>query len=289
MENWSYQQAFGRNLGLISETEQEKLRTTRVAIAGMGGVGGIHLITLVRLGIGKFTITDPDAFDVANTNRQYGAATSVYGRNKAEVMAEIAKDINPQVDITIIPGGVTEKNVGEFLKEADLFVDGLDIFALDARRFVYKAAAEQGIYAISAGPLGFSTSWMVFDPSGMSFDEYFDVRDTMSEAEKFIAFVVGGAPAGTHLRYIDKTKVDFKERRGPSVGFACDLAAGVVGAETIKILLGRGTIWPAPYYQQFDPYLGKLVRGKLRGGNKHPWQRLKRWYLLSYARKHNMI
>lgn len=289
MNEWSYEKAFSRNIGLINEEEQKKLRNTRIAIAGMGGVGGIHLITLVRLGIGKFTIADPDTFDIANTNRQYGAATSVYGRNKAEVMAAIAKDINPEVDITIIPGGVTKENVSEFLRGANLFIDGLDIFAFDARRIVYRVAAEQGIYAVSAGPLGFSTGWMVFDPKGMSFDEYFDVGDTMSEAEKFIAFVVGGAPAGTHLRYIDKTKVDFKERRGPSVGFACDLAAGVVGAEAIKILLGRGTIWAVPYYQQFDPYMGKLVRKKLRGGNRHPWQRVKRWYLMRYAKKHNML
>ena len=289
MENWSYKEAFGRNEGLISEAEQEQLRQSRVAIAGMGGVGGVHLVTLTRLGIGNFTITDPDTFGVANTNRQYGATIAAIGRNKAEVMAEIARDINPDVNITIIPGGVTRENVNEFLRGAQLFVDGLDAFSIDIRRVVYKAAAERGIWAVSAGPFGFSTGWMIFDPNGMDFDTYFDLRDTMTEAEQFIAFVIGVAPKGTHLKYLDKTKVDFKERKGPSVGFACSLAAGVVGAEAIKILLGRGTIKPVPYFHQFDPYLGIYVRGRLRSGNRHPRQRLKRWYLMRYARQHKLI
>ena len=69
-DKWSYDEAFKANRGLISEEEQEKLRNCRVAIAGMGGVGGIHLVTLARLGIGKFTIADPDVFEVANFNRQ---------------------------------------------------------------------------------------------------------------------------------------------------------------------------------------------------------------------------
>lgn len=286
---WSYARAFSRNLGLISEAEQQVLRQSRVAIAGMGGVGGIHLITLTRLGVGHFTITDPDTFSIENTNRQYGAASSTYGHNKAEAMAAIARDINPDLTIDIIPGGVTPENVDQFLNGANLFVDGLDAFSIDIRRVVYRAAAERGIFAVSAGPFGFSTGWMIFDPTGMSFDQYFDIQDDMSEAEKFIAFVVGVAPKGTHLRYLDKRYVDFKARKGPSAGLACDLAAGVVGAEAIKILLHRGRIKAIPHFHQFDPYVGKYVQGKLRSGNRHPLQRLKRWYLMRYARRHNLI
>lgn len=287
--SWSYARAFSRNLGLINEAEQQMLRQSRVAIAGMGGVGGIHLITLARLGIGAFTITDPDTFSIENTNRQYGAASSAYGRNKAEVMAALARDINPDAIIDIIPGGVTSENVDQFFHGANLFVDSLDAFSLDIRRAVYRAAAQRGLFAVSAGPFGFSTGWMVFDPAGMSFDQYFDIRDDMSEAEKFIAFVVGVAPKGTHLRYLDKRYVDFKARKGPSAGLACDLAAGVVGAEAIKILLHRGPLKPIPHFHQFDPYLGKYVHGTLRWGNRHPLQRLKRWYLMRYARAHQLI
>ena len=77
--NWAYEEAFSRHRGLISKTEQERLRNSRVAVVGMGGVGGVDLVTLARLGIGQFTIADPDTFEVSNTNRQYGAANSTLG------------------------------------------------------------------------------------------------------------------------------------------------------------------------------------------------------------------
>lgn len=289
MNDWSYDKAFSRNLGLITLAEQARLRQAKVAIAGMGGVGGIHLVTLTRLGIGNFTICDPDTFSMENSNRQYGAVVSNYGKNKAEVMAGIARDINPEVNITIIPGKVTAENAKQFLAGADLFVDGFDAFSLDIRRVIYREAAEQGIYAVSAGPFGFSTGWMIFAPQGMSFDSYFDFREHMTEAEKFIAFIVGIAPGGTHLKYIDKSQVNFKEQRGPSASLACDLAAGVIGVEALKILLKRGSFKPVPHYQQFDPYLGKFVQGSVMFGNRHPIQRLKRWYLMRYAKRHQML
>ncbi|MGK2907461.1 MAG: ThiF family adenylyltransferase, partial [Desulfuromonadales bacterium] len=57
---------FSRNIGLISEAVQARLLATRVAVAGVGGVGGIHLLTLARLGVGKFTIADMDVYERAN-------------------------------------------------------------------------------------------------------------------------------------------------------------------------------------------------------------------------------
>src|SRR5688572_27053803 len=93
---WSYEEAFCRNLGLISREEQQKLRNSRVAIAGMGGVGGVHLLTLARLGIEKFTIADPDEFELANFNRQAGANIETLGQSKAGIMAAQARLINPE-------------------------------------------------------------------------------------------------------------------------------------------------------------------------------------------------
>src|SRR3954454_15572117 len=84
---FSYDEAFSRHRGLIDPREQEKLRRSRVAIVGMGGVGGIHLLTLARLGIGSFHVADPDSFELANFNRQAGATMPGLGRPKVEVMA----------------------------------------------------------------------------------------------------------------------------------------------------------------------------------------------------------
>jgi hypothetical protein len=282
---WSYDEAFSRNLGLISREEQQVLRNSRVAIAGMGGVGGVHLLTLARLGIGRFTIADPDTFEVANFNRQAGANISTLGRGKAEVMAEQARLINPEAEIEVIHDVVGPHNVDEFFDGANLFIDGVDFFSIEARRMLFRAAYDRGLWGITAGPIGFSTGWLSFDPRGLTFDRYFDLREGQSHVDQLIAFAVGLTPRATHLRYLDLSHVNLEKRQGPSASIACQLASGMAGAEAIKILLKRGSVRPVPHYAQFDGYRGKLRQGRLSFGNRHPMQRLKRVFLRQRASK----
>src|SRR5215831_18108908 len=128
---WSYSEAFSRNLGLITAEEQQKLRSSCAAIAGLGGVGGIHLVTLARSGIGKFSIADPDIFEVRNTNRQYGSTYSTQGRSKADVMCEIVRDINPEVELRVFHEPIGPTNAEAFLDGADVLIDGIDAFEID--------------------------------------------------------------------------------------------------------------------------------------------------------------
>ncbi len=92
---YSYDEAYSRNEGLLTLEEQQKLRDFTIVIPGMGGVGGSHLITLVRQGFEKFRIADFDVFEVKNFNRQYGARLDTIWRNKTEVMKEEALKFNP--------------------------------------------------------------------------------------------------------------------------------------------------------------------------------------------------
>jgi molybdopterin/thiamine biosynthesis adenylyltransferase len=276
---WRYEEAFARNLGLLTAAEQERLRLSRVAIAGLGGVGGIHLVTLARLGIGAFHIADPDQFELANFNRQIGASVTTLGQPKAEIMAEMARAVNPDLGLNVFAEPVTETNVAAFLEGIDVVVDGIDAFALEARRLLCREARRRGIWVVAAGPLGFSTAWLLFSPTGMSFDDYFDLHDDMSPLERMVAYAVGIAPAATHRGRLSLADVDFTLGRGPSLGLACQLCAGVAATEVLKILLGKGDVRPVPHYAQCDAYRGICRTGKLRGGNRHPWQRLKRWWL----------
>ena len=93
IDGFSYDEAFSRNIGWVTSAEQQQLRTKRVAIAGLGGVGGVHLLTLARLGVGAFNIADFDTFDLANFNRQAGALMSTLGRTKTSVMEQMGKDV----------------------------------------------------------------------------------------------------------------------------------------------------------------------------------------------------
>jgi tRNA A37 threonylcarbamoyladenosine dehydratase len=134
-------EAFSRNIGWLTRREQDTLRHKRVAIAGLGGVGGIHLLTLCRLGIGQFHLADFDSFDLANFNRQAGATVSTLGQAKLDVMTRQALDINPGLAITGFADGVTKDNLDAFLDGVDLYIDGLDFFAFEARQMVFAACA----------------------------------------------------------------------------------------------------------------------------------------------------
>ena len=142
----------------------------------MGGVGGGHFMTMVRTGIGHFHISDFDAFEPANINRQFGARVPDFGRPKLTVMKEQAVNVNPFLQVKEFPHGVNEGTVDAFLERVDLVIDSLDFFAFDARRLLFKRAREKGIHVITAGPLGFSAAMLIFAPDqGMGFDEYFDI------------------------------------------------------------------------------------------------------------------
>ena len=122
MKGWDYQAAFSRNLGLVTAEEQERLRQTCVAIAGMGGVGGVHLVTLARLGVGAFHLADMDFFEMANFNRQYGATLGTIERSKVDVMSEIVREINSDVKLTCFPGGSRWKIAASSSREAISFL-----------------------------------------------------------------------------------------------------------------------------------------------------------------------
>jgi sulfur-carrier protein adenylyltransferase/sulfurtransferase len=272
---FSYEEAISRNIGWITEWEQQILRAKKVAIAGMGGVGGVHLLTLVRLGVGSFHIADFDHFEIANFNRQIGATMATVGRAKVDVLAEAALDINPEAEIRRWPSGIGEANIEAFLDGVDLFVDGLDFFVIDIRIKVFERCRALGIPAITAGPIGFGAGYIVFMPGGMSFEDYFRFGGLPSERQ-YLNFYMGLVPKALQRNLlVDPTRLDLNRRTGPSSIVGCQLCAGVAGAEAVKILLNRGPVRAAPHYHQFDAFRGKLATGKLRWGNAGPLQRLK--------------
>ena len=99
---FDYSVAFSRNLGWVTKDEQARLRNARVAIAGLGGGGGVHLLTLCRLGIARFNIADFDHLEVHNFNRQAGATLASVGQPKVDVLARMALDINLEADIELL-------------------------------------------------------------------------------------------------------------------------------------------------------------------------------------------
>lgn len=275
--------AFSRNLGLIDEEEQQRLAAARIAVAGAGGVGGLHVLTLARLGIGKFRIADFDTFDAVNINRQFGALASTIGKHKAQVVADMARDINPFAEVEVYPQGVTLENLDAFLSGVQVYIDGIDFFEIEIRRAIFKRCRELGIYALTAAPLGFGATLQVFAPDGMSFDDYFGISDKLPYMEKIAAFAAGLAPRPYHIKYLDLSRVSLARKTGPAVSPACTLASSLIATETVKIITGKGVVRPVPHYLQFDMLRNKFKSGYLLWGGKNPLQILMRKMILKKA------
>lgn len=283
--HFNYDAAFSRNIGWVTAAEQDLLRAKRVAIAGMGGVGGVHLLTLARLGIGGFSVSDFDTFDIANFNRQIGAVMSSLGRKKIDVLAEMTFDINPDCDLRSFPEGVSAANLDDFLSGVNLYVDGLDFFAFEARRAAFAACHRLGIPAVTAAPLGIGTAVLVFLPGQMSFEDYFCLEGC-DEEEMAIRFLLGLSPAMLQRGYLaDPSRVNLAEHRGPSTVAACQLCAGVTATEALKILLGRGHVVAAPRGYQYDAYRNRLAKTWRPGGNRNPLQWIALWVARRQLRK----
>lgn len=273
---WSFERAFDRNRGLINDQEQAVLSTSLVVIPGCGGIGSTVAETLARIGVGRFRLCDPDTYDVANFNRQLGATMSSVGLNKAESSKTRILSINPNAEVEIFNEPVTDANADEFVQGCQVVLDGIDFFAVGARRALFRAAHNAGIPAMTAAPLGFSASLQIYLPDqGMSFDEFFDFAEDDGIAEQLTKFLVGLAPKALHRTYTDMSAFNPITQTGPSSILGTQLASTLIGGEVIRLILNREGTLPAPWYRQFDAYRQVWVKRRLIGGNRHPAQKLK--------------
>ncbi|WP_440903454.1 ThiF family adenylyltransferase [Catenovulum sp. SX2] len=272
---FDYMNAFSRNIGWLTTAEQAQLKNKRVATAGAGGVGSEHIVTLARLGIGKFNISDFDEYEVHNFNRQAGAFMSTVGQPKVEVMEKIALDINPELEIKSFPQGINQDNVDEFLQDVDVYVDSLDYFALQARKLVYKKCLEKNIPVVVAAPIGMGTALLCFTEDSMNYEEYFRFEDCKTENEQLVKFLIGLSPSLIQRSYlVDPSTSDFIAKKAPSLPMGVKLCGGAAASYVLKILLGRGDLVKAPWGLHFDAYKNKMVKTWRPWGNRNPIQRI---------------
>lgn len=116
---------------LLGSEKLEKLRNSHVLLAGLGGVGAAAAEMLGRVGIGKLTIVDADAVEQSNRNRQLGALISTDGQLKAEVWANRLRDINPDIQLNVIPRYLKDEEIPALLKaeKYDYAIDAIDTIA----------------------------------------------------------------------------------------------------------------------------------------------------------------
>ncbi len=145
---------------LFGKEKLEKLKQANVLVVGLGGVGAYAAEQLCRAGIGKMTIVDGDVVEESNRNRQLPALVSTKGLPKAEILAQRFKDINPEIELTIVNDFIRDERTIELLKSQpfDYVVDAID--TLSPKVFLVYHALQMGLKVVSSMGAGGKT-----DPS----------------------------------------------------------------------------------------------------------------------------
>lgn len=243
--------AFARNLGFISQAEQEKIHQSTVAIAGAGGDGGALALQLARLGFGTIKLADPDPFEVENLNRQAVCTNETVGVNKAQAVAEYLHKINPDIKTPLYTEGVTESNVEDFLNDADLLIDETEFTIHSLGVMLARAAREKGIPNLMALNIGFGATVTTYHPEGLSLEKSLGLSETASLSEIATAEV----SLSRWLPYIPNygdinvlKKVSDGEKSAPSIAPGVAMAASVASTQSLlNILHGQNNRKPPVY------------------------------------------
>ena len=157
MERWTE-----RTRLLLGDEKLGRLRSAHVLVVGLGGVGAYAAEMIVRAGAGRLTIADADRVTETNINRQLVALHSTVGRPKAEVLAERLRDINPDLQLTVIEKYIRDEETDRLLDAApyDYAVDAID--PLSPKLALIKGCLDRGIPLVSSMGAGAKT-----DPTRM--------------------------------------------------------------------------------------------------------------------------
>ena len=135
---------------LLGTDKMDRLRNAHVLVVGLGGVGAYAAEMICRAGVGKMTIIDADTVQPSNINRQLPAVHSTIGRPKAEVLAERYRDINPAIDLKVLPIYLKDEAIPELLDSDhfDFIVDAIDTVA--PKCYLIYHALQRGLKIVSS-------------------------------------------------------------------------------------------------------------------------------------------
>jgi len=139
---------FDRLLKVITEDDLNKIKSKKLLIVGIGGVGGYALEILARIGIEHFIIVDSDKVEESNLNRQIISLHSNLGEYKVDVAKKRILDINPNIDVITLKDFIVKDNISKLFEfDIDYIIDACD--TVSTKVLLIKNAKEKGINIIS--------------------------------------------------------------------------------------------------------------------------------------------
>ncbi len=229
---------FERQEWLIGEDAQKRLRESRVAIFGVGGVGSYAAEALARSGVGHIELIDNDRVSITNINRQLCALDSTVGRPKAEVMAERMRDINPQLHVTerfefFLPETAERFDFSSY----DYVIDAID--TVSGKIAIALCARDAGVPMISCMGTGNKLDPTAFRVTDLSKTSGCPLARVMRRELK--------ARGITHLKVVYSEELPrktsgYSEGTRPlpaSIAFVPSVAGLIAASEAVKTLMGE--------------------------------------------------
>lgn len=230
---------FSRSQILLGKRSMERLRESRVAIFGIGGVGGFAAEALVRSGIGHLLFIDNDEVSLTNLNRQIIADHTTIGKKKVEVMQERALRINPAAEIKALSLFFLPDTSADFLNGCDYIVDAID--TVSAKLALVEVAREKGIPLISSMGAGNK-----LDPTRFEVADIYETsvcplcrvmrRELKKRGIPSLKVVYSQEPPSVREENPDLQEEQSRRQTPGSVAFVPSVAGLILAAEVIKDL-----------------------------------------------------
>lgn len=250
-----YEDLISRNFPLISEEEQEKIRSLRVGIAGCG-MGSFVAEALCRIGVEKFIFADPDIVETANLNHQV-FSTDYIGKNKAVSLRDIIYRINPAAEVEVWADFIRPDNAIDFVDKCDIVIDGIDPApGISASLVLARACRRQKKFFLYPIDVGWGAVLFCLNPSGETFENLLGVprEITPQELEKISVWelmlnMAKKIRLNSYFLPVLEQVIKGEVEHYPQPIIAAWIASVLTVSVVIKIVKG----YELPLVVQFDP------------------------------------
>lgn len=234
-----YKTIFRRNYGIFNESEQERIRRTRVLIVGDTGVGEMVSVILARSGFEEFVISGEAVYEPSDMNRQICCFSDTIGQRKVNMIRKAILSINPNANIVIHDRLPSEPELDQLVPNADVVIPAVDDFPYSI--MIFRAARRHGRPAVLCLPSG-SMGWVsVFTDRGPTIEEALGIPELDYEAMRRLIHSKEYRCAQYNLITAGDWQVDwfwdyFKENRPlPLICPVEWMMASLAGLEILKI------------------------------------------------------
>ena len=253
---------YQRNIGLVTEVEQDKICNGSILIAGVGGMGGVAAEVLVRMGVGRIKMCDHDFYEEVNFNRQLHSNIETIGQKKVDVLKNEFLKINPNLIIETYDEGVTLDNINSLLDGVQIVINGMD--KMYASLILERAAREKKLTIVDAWLTPYA-SVFVMTPDSPHWEEFMDLPTQNIPIEQITAELCKKAVEKeieytfshfTPYKIIDRDLVKSianDTRTRPSLAPVVWLSGVLMANEAVNVLIGaKHTDHAGIFYNQYD-------------------------------------